>query len=665
MYQSNLKAVRRANKEMLNLTRRSGRSCYNPFMRRWILILLLITTACRTAPAVEPVAVTLSPPATPTPAQPALRSIEPSPTGFTPPEEIPPATPSPPAAPAGYHVRIHPEDRLYVGDRVSFEVISPPDAEGDALVRATMPAAGGEASAEARFGRHGIGERRQAKLLWAWDTSGLSAGNHTVRFSITPNGPTWDETFELLPANGLPQPEMSARWQTVETGCCRVSYITGTPAERDLDRLLPMIEAQAAGVERLLNADLKEPVRIVLVPRVLGHGGFASEEISVSYLDRDYMGGDKSTVIHHEIVHIIDGRLGGELRPTMLVEGLAVYLSGGHFKSESLLPRAAALLPAEPGCVRWSVTGAADSPAEGCGLGRFIPLTTLANRFYFQQHEIGYLQAGALIAFIVERYGWEKFSRFYRDIHPPAPRLSGTAAGSDHARAMDAALRRHFGFGLEALESQFRAALAAEQVTPEIAEDLRQSIHFYDTARRYQEALDPSAHFLTAWLLDADAMRDRGIVADYFRRPSQPENLTLETMLVEAAGRIGAGVFDRAALLLDAVNTVLAADPANNPQAVFAHPVAADYRALVQFALDGGYQPERISIENRSARMLVSTSEPKMIELTLLRAPGGWTPVTASGLILPHPAGARGLYGGQLHKMPLRALKGVSQYRFK
>lgn len=665
MYQPNPKAARRANKEMLNLTRRSGRSCYNPFMRRWILILLLITTACRTAPAVESVAVTLSPPATHIPIQPTPRPVEPSPTGFTRPEETPPAAALPPAAPAGYLVRIHPEDRLYVGDRVSFEVISPPDVEGDALIRVTMPAAGGEASAEARFGRHGIGERRQAKLLWAWDTAGLTAGAHTVRFSITPNGPDWDETFELLPADRLPQPEKRAQWQTVEAGCCRVSYITGTPAERDLDRLLSMIESQAAGVERLLNTELKEPVRVVLVPRVLGHGGFASEQISVSYLDRDYMGGEKATVIHHEIVHIIDGRLGGELRPTMLVEGLAVFLSGGHFKSESLLPRAAALLPAEPGCVRWSVSGTADSPAEGCGLGRFIPLTTLVNRFYFQQHEIGYLQAGALIAYMVERYGWEQFSRFYRDIHPPAPRLSGAAAGSDHARAMDAALRRHFGFGLETLESQFRAALAAEQVTPEIAEDLRQSIHFYDTARRYQEALDPSAHFLTAWLLDADVMRDRGIVADYFRRPSRPENLTLETMLVEAAGRIDAGAFDRAAQLLDAVNAVLAADPANNPQAVFAHPIAAEYHALVQFALNSGYQPERISIENKTARMLVSTSEPEMIELTLLRAPGGWMPVTASGLILPNLVGAGGLYGGQLHKTPLRALNGVSQYRFK
>ena len=79
--------------------------------------------------------------------------------------------------------------------------------------------------------------------------------------------------------------------------------------------------------------------------------GLQSDGIWVSYLDRNYAGSNSEIVFHHEMVHVLDSRLGGELRPTILVEGLAVYLSGGHFKYEPLIPRAAALLPAEPGCL--------------------------------------------------------------------------------------------------------------------------------------------------------------------------------------------------------------------------------------------------------------------------------------------------------------------------
>lgn len=670
--------ARGAYKELLNLPDRGLRSCYNLSMRRWIITLLLLMSACQAdrvaeqtppviadAPATEDAAPTRMEYSTVAPPTATVRATS------RPPMPVP-AMPtsvqvaSQSAEAAGYSVRTHPDGRLFVGDLVSIEVIAPTGPGGDALLKVKLPTTQGEQPAEARFGSHGIGRRRQAELLWAWDTAGLPAGHYTLEFEVTPDGPAWKQSFELLPA-GLRSPaEEHARWKTVETSCCRISLITGSRAERDLDLLLPIIEAQAESAGQILNADLQDPVRIVLVPRVLGHGGFAGAEIAVSYLDRDYMGGDKATVILHEIVHILDGRLGGELRPTMLVEGLAVYLSGGHYKPEALLPRAAALLPPEPNCVHWSDSAAGDTPAEGCSLGRFIPLTELADRFYFQQHETGYLQAGALIAFMVDRWGWEAFSRFYRDIHPPGPALLGSRSGGEHARALDTALRKHFGLGLEQLEVQFRAALRAEQVSPKAAEDLRLSIQFYETARRYQEHLDPSAHFLTAWLLDSEAMRSRDIVADYLRRPSLTENLTLETMLVEAARQIDTGDFAEAARLIEAINTVLTADPPNNPQAMLSHPIAADYRSLVQFALDSGYQPEQISLTNGTARMLVSTSGPEIVELDLLHTPDGWKPTTASGMLPPFTARSpSSYYGGQLQRTPLSTLNGDSQYRFR
>ena len=61
--------------------------------------------------------------------------------------------------------------------------------------------------------------------------------------------------------------------------------------------------------------------------------------------------GDLAVIFHHELVHYLDVRSGGDLKPSMLVEGLAVYLSGGHYKPEPLMPRLAALLPPEAGCI--------------------------------------------------------------------------------------------------------------------------------------------------------------------------------------------------------------------------------------------------------------------------------------------------------------------------
>ena len=94
----------------------------------------------------------------------------------------------------------------------------------------------------------------------------------------------------------------------------------------------------------MIGGDFSEPLVVTLMPRVLGQGGFASSEMYISFLDRNYAGNMLEMVLHHEMVHILDNRLGGEMRPTILIEGLAVYLSGGHYKLEDLIPRAAALL---------------------------------------------------------------------------------------------------------------------------------------------------------------------------------------------------------------------------------------------------------------------------------------------------------------------------------
>jgi len=515
-------------------------------MRRILPIWIVILTglfACR--------ALTLSPERQAAPAPlitaPASRTPFPTRTVTSPPAEVataePPYSPAPQATqappPAGaFDLRVHPDGGLFVGDQVSLEVIAPRSANlsGSEL---WLEAPGEPARlGPYEFGAYGLAGRTQATLYWAWDTSGLEPGAYTLTFSVEPDGPTWNETISLEPASAPPLPEPQARWVHAESDCCLLYYLTGTEAERDLQGILEIADVQAADVSRRMQASFDERLTLVMLGRVLGHGGFANSEISVSYLDRNYAGNDLAIVLHHEMVHRLDAHLGGELRPSLLVEGLAVYLSGGHFKPEALLPRAAALLE----------------------LGWYLPLKPLADSFYPSQHETGYLQAGALVEYMVDRWGWEAFNRFYRDIHPD-PESGGQAA------FIDSALQRHFELSFAQLEADFQAALRSELVSPEVLVDVRLSITFFDTLRRYQQLLDPSAYYLTAWLPNGAEMRERGIVADFLRRPSAPANIVLEKLLVAADARLRAGDFALAGRLLEAVNAALDALTQNpNPQ---------------------------------------------------------------------------------------------------
>jgi hypothetical protein len=495
----------------------------------------------------------------------------------------------------------------------------------------------GEQVVEEVFGRYGMGGRVQATLLWAWDTSGLGPGDYDLAFSIPSEEVTWTETVTLLPRNQVPNPEPQAAWATVESDCCLVHYITGTAVERDLPALLEMLDEQAQKASQSLQISLSEPIEVTFLPRVLGHGGFASQEISVSYLDRNYVGFDLGTVVHHEMVHLLDGRLGGEFRPSFLIEGVAVYLSGGHFKPEPLMPRLAALLPGELDCQEAGRSSARlAKQVLACDTDRYIPLDQLVDDFYESQHEIGYLEAGALVEFMVKSWGWEAFSAFYRDIHPqPEPPQGRFSTTGPQYRAMDVALQAHFGLSLKALEARFLQALRQEVVSPELAQDVRLTVQFYDTVRHYQQLLDPSAYFLTAWNPDPARMRERGIVADYLRRPSQPENLALEALLAEAGESLRDGDLAGAEEKVAAVEAVLDEVALNTPRPFAADTLAAEYLALVLAAQASGYQPQRIHIEGEMARVWASTTGPELSEMNYIYRQGEWILDQEAGFSLP------------------------------
>ena len=158
----------------------------------------------------------------------------------------------------------------------------------------------------------------------------------------------------------------------------------------------------------------------------------------------------------------------------------------------------------------------------------------------------------------------------------------------------------------------------------EIVEDVLLTVKYYDQMRLYQQLLDPSAYFLTAWLPDNTQMRAKGIVADYLRRPSEPQNLALEIMLAAASREIGAGDYGRAEEILKGVEIVLEAYPQRGLDAFDLSPAAATYLALVRATRSAGFEPQRISLQNETARIWVSTSGPALSEITAVKNGGQW-----------------------------------------
>ncbi|MDH5506870.1 MAG: hypothetical protein OEZ02_06585, partial [Anaerolineae bacterium] len=235
---------------------------------------------------------------------------------------------------------------------------------------------------------------------------------------------------------------------------------------------------------------------------------------------------------------------------------------------------------------------------------------------YSHHHEASYLQAGALVEFMVKTWGWSGFSAFYRDIHYPDD-LS-------HAAAIDNALQTHFNTTLEKLDQRFLAALQAQPIEPTHLADVQTTIAFYDAARRYQLLYDPSAHFLSAWLLPIADLLDRQITADVFRHPESPENIALETMLLSAEISLQNGDFSAASQTISAVNGVLDFTANRQPQPFTAHPLAADYFALVNTLLAAGYTPQQIDIKENTARVMAASSGPQLLEIGLSKHNGVW-----------------------------------------
>jgi hypothetical protein len=370
---------------------------------------------------------------------------------------------------------------------------------------------------------------RQAIFYWFLDTSGIQPGFLNFQFTLPDTGFSWTQGIQLLPNPG----NRHKAWSVVHSNCCTLHYLTGTDAEADLTEIIATVEARtaraleqfaAAGV--LTESPLEEPLVIVLIPVVVGHGGFATDEAVLTYTHRNWTGIELGILVHHEVVHVID-RLVNTVgpRPSIFVEGLAVYLAGGHYQKGDPLQRAAALL----------------------ALDLYLPITDFVDDFYAAQHEIGYMQAAALVAYLDQLWGWETLIDFYFNL-PEGPSDTAIISG---------ALETRFGYTLAELEANFIAYLQTLEPDPNVEADVRLTIVIYDMLRRYQTLAIPSAHFRTAWWPPLPHMRAEGIVGDYAYREKAPLNIILEDRLQALHGYLADGQYDLVEETLQEIDRLL------------------------------------------------------------------------------------------------------------
>lgn len=569
-------------------------------MKRLIILLVLLSLACA-LPGVlatpEPSPTPSATPASPTP-PPATWSVQATGTPVIAPRPTYTPTPEPkPTATVEPDPRLDPDEVLFLpqplfeGDRLSVDVdpfLPPASAweEGEApTVTLVLPDGETTSSAVALLGLDNVA---QARFYWVDDVppaSGNGPGSAsgedppaqaTAIYTLTldlpadlPDPNLENNTLVLRmpvrPRESLPPPEPGAAWAVTETTGFSVHYITGSAAERDLLSIMEQATQAYTDVQRRLD-DMgaspgpAEPVEIYLLDRVVGQGGYASPDwVAVTYTDRAYSPVSLDLVLRHELTHRLDSAIGCDGAPPILREGLAVVFAGGHYRRESLREKAAALY----------------------GTTHYIPLPELADGFYTHQHEVGYLEAAAVLSYLIDRWGWEVVPRVCR---------AASSDNGDEAARWEAALEAIGIAGSVELERLWHAWLQGSNVVLQDARLLELELQLMDTMRQYQATYDPAAHFLEGILFSPAEAQQRGIVANFVRRPRDPTAVTLELLLAMGQDAL----VKRDPILLEMLRSTLASALV---EGVAATDFTSAVHSVTQKALARGWEPYRLILE--------------------------------------------------------------------
>ncbi|MGC9394869.1 MAG: hypothetical protein ACP5J4_08435 [Anaerolineae bacterium] len=558
-------------------------------MKRLRLVLLvLIGLACRIfvpvlplSPVVETVTPSVTSPSTATLSPAAtLSSAALSPVPSSTPMLVPTSTPFPTPTltpspvptlpPAGPGLEIDSVQffpwPLYPGDWVSVSVNPrvPVDVTGPLTLTWALD---NTDILTAPVGFEGLDARLRARFYWAWRIPEVTSTIPlTFTLLLSPDVFDPDLTDNTLVVTVAPRsvdsfyaPEPEATWASTELPGVRLHYLTGTAAERDLDVIAAEVAAAYKDVgTRFGFSAAGDLLEIYLLDRVIGHGGYASWDwAAVTYTDRQYAPSDLGMVLRHELTHRLDAALGCHAAPSVVREGLAVYVAGGHY---------------------WAGSPAQDTAALRTS-AHYIPLSQLADDFYTYQHEVSYREAGAFVGYIVEHFGWEGMETFCRAT------LSGE--WEDATAQLSAGLLALAEPDWQAFEETWEAWLDEQSVPSETLARLEVELRLMETLRIYQRIYDPGAHFLEGILFSPKDGAQWDITADFVRRPHEAEPVALELLLVMAQEAVSSGAIEAVERPLSAVEDALANGFPQNG-------LAADARAIVVEVLAQGYEPYRL-----------------------------------------------------------------------
>ena len=543
----------------------------------------------------------MEPTATPWPTATALPTLTNTPVPPTATPNLPTGTPTPSLdlSLIPERLSIYPVPKLYAGDWATFQVtayvpeqISLNTVDVDIYIN-------DEFLVRQELDGRNLGGDARAIVAWAWDTS-QAVGDYTITMVLDPDDKitVGDEDpsnnrhelyVTVLPDNARPLLDANAAWVTQETDYAYIHVIAGTAAERDLPELVEMTDKGIAEASERLAEIPKRKFDVYFIDRVIGQGGYAGSAMVVSYLDRNYSGGDIYNVLVHEAIHLLDRQFVGDGRLNFLAEGVAVWGTGGHYKTEDLQGRAKALYEQ----------------------GLYVPLPALIDDFYPVQHEIGYLQAGAFVEFLVAQYGWPAVREFYTAVD--------IRRVNSRATEVDEELQRAFGKSLEQLEQEWLTVLQVYDAPATAQLDTLATIRFYNIMRQYQLQYDPTAHFLNAWLPRPNELLAQGFTAELNRHPNDKINLVLESMLTEADIALRNGNYEDTSVLLNSVERVL------NSQGGAADPLSKGYFEIVTIATDWGFEVHRVEINGADATVWATNPYSAVLQkLTFSRNQNGW-----------------------------------------
>ncbi len=316
-------------------------------------------------------------------------------------------------------------------------------------------------------------------------------------------------------------------WAVSDTLHYRFHYKPDSAADRDRFLIGAMAEAALDRITAKLEMNLDQQMRLYLIPRVFWQGGAAyGDKVQlISYLDRNYTGVETWTYFTHEGTHalaqdLLQPKEDGGGPDGVLVEGLAVWASNGHYRLEPI--------------DAWSAVIA--------GSDEYLPLGDLrAGPFYDFQHETSYIEAASFVRFLVDGYGLDKLKELY-----------GRATGdAEHDEALATEL---YGQGYAVLDAEWLAYLEGLSPTEQQAETWHLKVRSFDLMRRYETELDPDARILPSttppdWETDMFQI--------FWQRADAPVNLALETALIAAQERLYGGNPAGAQQLLDDVEAAL------------------------------------------------------------------------------------------------------------